>query len=322
MVSEIMSTVRTRWIAAIVLAGFSITLQAEPTSAGPVAPDTPLVKDSTLTLTEADYRQALLGVPARQRPGIERDANTLREFLLELYVERRLAQEAQRLGLLDQPDIQAKLEMARRKVLVNAVVDQFKAGLKPPDFTDLAHEYYLTHRKDYIQPERIRAAHILLSMKCACEDPKGEKRKQAETILAELRGGANFAELAQKYSEDAATAQRGGAMEPLITRGMLVKPFEDAAFALPEPGALSGVVETQYGYHIIRLLERQPETILPFESVKGRIIEKLAGEFQAINYKEFTAQFFPNMDHFNQPAIDALLKPAPAPAAPPSPPAQ
>lgn len=273
-----------------------------------VAPDRVLVKGPELTLTVADYLQALLGVPPEARSQIERDSTNLREFLRQLYGEQRIAQEAQQLGLLNKPEVQAVLAAARRQVLVNVVIDQFKAGLKLPDFTELAREYYLTHRQEFTQPEQIRVAHILLRAQCPCEDEDGKKRKQAVTLLAELRQGADFATLAAEYSDDRVTAKQGGQMSPWLKRGVLVPPFEEAAFALSEPGALSEVVKTIYGYHLIKLLARQPERVLPFEQVQSRIVEKLAGQYRLYMQKEYESQFLPTMDQFNQTTFDILLK--------------
>ncbi len=324
-----MMNVLIRLIATAILVIAATTVRAEQTALGGLLPpETPLVKDSELTITVADYQKALLGLPPKQRSGIEHDLTTLQEFLLELYTEERLVREAERLKIPDQPDIQAQLQMAQRKVLVSAVVDQFKAGLKQPDFTDLAQEYYQTHRKEFTRPEQLEVAHILINAPlCPCEDPNGEKRKRAEALLAELRGGADFSELARKNSDDKASARQGGILPKLVTRGTLVKPFEDVAFAL-QPGELSGVVETQYGYHIIKLISRQPETVPPFEQVKARILEKLTKDFQDTNHKEYVVRFYPKPDAFNLGMINALtggagalgVPNAPPPSPPPLPP--
>lgn len=332
-----MTNILIRFVAAAVLVIAATAVRAEQMSVlgGLLPPETPLVKDAELTITVADYQKALLGLPSKQRAGIERDLVTLQEFLLELYTEERLAREAQRLGLLDQPEIQAQVRMAQRKILVSAVVDQFKTGLKQPDFTELAQEYYQTHRQEFTRPEQLQVAHILIKApQCPCEDPNGEKRKQAEALLAELRGGADFGELARQNSDDKTSARQGGILPQLVTRGRLVKPFEDAAFAL-EPGALSDVVETQYGYHIVKLISRQPETVQPFEQVKARIIEKLAKDFQDTSHKEYVVRFYPKPDAFNLSILHALAPPGsgsappnmsppappPTPPAPPAPPA-
>lgn len=277
-------------------------------SAESVTLETPLVTGSDVVVTVADYRQALLALPQAQRRTVENDATRRLELLFELYTEQMLAHEARRRDLDKQPDVQAEIDRSSRKILVDAILKQERTEQAQPDFTALAEEYYQTHRKNYFQPERIRVAHILWSMKCDCEAADGSKRAQAETVLKELRTGADFAELARKYSDDKTSAiKAGGDLGQWITRGVLVKPFEEVAFALPEPGAISDVVKTEYGYHIIKLLAREPEGIQPFEQVKGSIIEKLSGIHQSSAHKAFVGQYYPTAEQFNKAAIDTML---------------
>ncbi len=293
-------------LAAVLLTALSGVRAEAPKPAEPVTvtPTTPLLRGPDLTLTVADYRQALLGQVPEHRREVDRDPTKRRELLLELYAERLLAREAQRRGLDQQPEIQAQLVQAQRKILVNAIVQQQRAALNLPDFTALAEEYYLTHRQDYQHPERIQAAHILWKTQCACEE--GEKRAQAEATLKELRAGADFAELAKQRSDDTGSAVNGGNLGQWLARGTLVKPFEDAVFALPEPGALSEVVKTDYGYHIIKLIAREPAAIQPFEQVKDRIIEEQTKQYRATAHKTFVTPYHPKADQYDNAAIDAM----------------
>ncbi len=293
-------------VATVLLTMFSGVRAEAPKPAEPVkvTPETPLLRSPELTLTVADYQQALLGLLPEQRREIDQDPVKRRELLFELYAERRLAREAQQRRLDQQPEVQAQLAQAPRKILVNALIEQEKAALKLPDFTALAEEYYLTHRQDYQHPERIQAAHILWKTPCACEE--GEKRAQAEATLQELRAGADFAELAQQRSDDKGSAANGGNLGQWVTRGKLVKPFEDAVFALSEPGALSEVIKTDYGYHIIKLIAHEPAATLPFESVKDRIIEDQTKKYRATAHKAFVTLYHPQADQYDNAAINAM----------------
>ncbi len=93
-----------------------------------------------------------------------------------------------------------------------------------------------------------------------------------ESVLEEVKSGADFAVLAREHSEDPGSAQNGG--ELTVTRGQTVPPFEQAAFAL-EPGGLSSVIETRFGYHIIKLSEKIEGQLMSFEDVQPRIEQHL-----------------------------------------------
>jgi peptidyl-prolyl cis-trans isomerase D len=105
--------------------------------------------------------------------------------------------------------------------------------------------------------ETVDASHILFKVDDPSKD--AEVRAQAERVLKQIREGGNFAELAKKYSEDTASAPQGGDLGP-FTRGRMVKEFEDVAFSL-KPGEVSGLVRTQYGYHIIKVNSREVPTL-------------------------------------------------------------
>lgn len=122
------------------------------------------------------------------------------------------------------------------------------------------HEYYVTNQPRFAQPEQIDARHVLIKLAPdADEAAVMAARRQIEQILARAKSGADFAELARQHSQDT-SASRGGELG-FLPRGRLVKPFEDAAFAL-KPGEISGVVRTQYGFHIIKLQARRDARVV------------------------------------------------------------
>ena len=112
---------------------------------------------------------------------------------------------------------------------------------------------YNDNIEQYTTPEQVRASHILL--KTEGKDDAAVKAK-AEDVLKQAKAGADFAELAKKYSEDEASAKNGGDLD-YFGRGRMVPEFDQAAFAL-QPGQISDLVKTQYGYHIIKLTDKKP----------------------------------------------------------------
>jgi peptidyl-prolyl cis-trans isomerase D len=132
---------------------------------------------------------------------------------------------------------------------------------------------YEDNRPQYSTPEQVRASHILL--KTEGKDEAAVK-KQAEDLLAKIKGGADFAQLANKFSEDDASNKKGGDLD-FFGRGQMVPEFEQAAFAL-EPGQISDLVKSQYGFHIIKTTEKKAATTRPLEEVRAQIEDQLKWE--------------------------------------------
>jgi peptidyl-prolyl cis-trans isomerase D len=125
----------------------------------------------------------------------------------------------------------------------------------------------------YTTPEQVRASHILL--KTEGKDDAAVKAK-AEDVLKQARDGADFAELAKKYSEDDASAKNGGDLD-YFGRGRMVPEFDTAVFAM-QPGQISDLVKTQYGYHIIKLVDKKNATTRSLAEVRQQITDQLAYE--------------------------------------------
>jgi len=132
---------------------------------------------------------------------------------------------------------------------------------------------YETNKENFRVPERVRVRHILLKTTDKPQDAIPKIQAQAEDLLKQLRAGANFADLAKKHSEDTTTAVKGGDLG-WIVRGQTVKAFEDTAFSL-QPKQLSNVVKTEYGLHILEVLEKQEARLKPFEEVKEDLAKEI-----------------------------------------------
>ncbi len=115
--------------------------------------------------------------------------------------------------------------------------------------------------------------HILLMTQDKSEEEKEKIHTKMEQILKEAKAGKDFAELAEKYSEDPGSKDKGGLYEH-FPRGQMVKPFEEAAFNIPV-GSISDIVTTQYGYHIIKVIDRTQDP-RPYEEAKKEIHSQLA----------------------------------------------
>jgi peptidyl-prolyl cis-trans isomerase D len=134
--------------------------------------------------------------------------------------------------------------------------------------------YYDQNIDQFSTPEQVKASHVLIKVGEGKDDAAA--KKQAEEVLAQARAGTDFAELAKKYSQDESNAKNGGDLG-FFGRGAMVKEFEDAAFSM-QPGQMSGVVKTQFGYHVIKVTDKKAAETRPFEQVKPQIEDQLKWE--------------------------------------------
>jgi peptidyl-prolyl cis-trans isomerase C len=126
-------------------------------------------------------------------------------------------------------------------------------------------DYYNANQKYFNQPEKIRAGHILIIVDPAAEkSQKDSAFKKIEDIYQKIKAGEDFGLLAKKYSQCPSSAKEGDL--GFFQRGQMVKPFEDVAFSL-KPGEVSGIVTTQFGYHIIKTTEKKTS----YEDAKSQI---------------------------------------------------
>jgi peptidyl-prolyl cis-trans isomerase C len=136
--------------------------------------------------------------------------------------------------------------------------------------------YYDSHPDSFRKPEQVRASHILIKVDPkADESQKAAARKKLEEIRRRLLKGEDFVTLAREFSEGPSKV-KGGDLG-YFGRGQMVKPFEDAAFAL-EIGELSDVVETRFGYHLIKVTGKNPETTVAYADIKERLQKYLKDE--------------------------------------------
>jgi len=133
-------------------------------------------------------------------------------------------------------------------------------------------EFYDANLDKMTMPEQVRARHILIAFKSDDDDARQAAQEKITTVQAEIETGANFAVLAMERSEGP-SATKGGDLG-FFGRGQMVPPFEEAAFAL-QPGEISDVVETQFGFHIIKVEERREGRTVPVEEAAERILPYL-----------------------------------------------
>ena len=206
-------------------------------------------------------------LPPRAQEQILSQPQSVARFAQSLLVRRELARRAEASGLPDDPKVAATLRAARERALADAALDQAEGA--PPEratLERLARNEYDAAPEKFDTPEQIRVRHILVAAK-SCEPEARARELRAKAV----QPGADFAALARENSDDPGSAARGGDLG-LFARGKMAPAFESAAFALKEPGEISDVVKTEFGYHVIRLEERTAAARQPFDAVRESLV--------------------------------------------------
>lgn len=228
-----------------------------------------------VVITERDLENDLLLLKDSSQAEVLRDPRNVEEVALRIYSRKFLANEAEKLGLTKTPKVLAALERARQRALADAAVER-REGAAPSQeaIEKLALTRYKTQPEKYLMPEERRVRHILIKY----------STPEAFSLIKSLRdrvlGGESFESLARQYSDDPGSKSRGGELE-LIRPGETVPAFERAAYLLAKPGEVSELIESQYGYHVIQLIERLPRKRQTFEEVRDSIKAEVIASLEA-----------------------------------------
>ena len=169
---------------------------------------------------------------------------------------------------IDQLKSDARQDMAVQKMIDAEIAP--KVAVKPEQLTD----FYTKNPDQFKQPERVRASHILIGVpRGADAAAKAQAKAKAEQVLKDVKAGKDFAALAKEHSQDPGSAVNGGDLG-FFQQGQMVGPFNDAAFSLA-PGAISDLVETEFGFHIIKVAEKQASRTVPLDEVRPQLEQYL-----------------------------------------------
>ncbi len=245
---------------------------AAPEHLAPTSPAAAIIGGTTIY--EADIDAAIQALPESMH--VQRNDPQFRTRVLHVLLRRQaLKQQAIALHLDGDPLIHRRIEKARNDILIESL-QQWKTH-RIPDPDDAAIEaYYQSHLAEFTIPEQVHARHILLG-----------NDKQAKEVLRSLRKGKDFATLAAEFSRDDGTKARGGDLN-WFPRGVMVKTFEDAVFALKKPGDISRPVKTRNGWHIIELIGKRPSSRQSLGEAKADITAILKQQALSAWIKELT----------------------------------
>ena len=232
-----------------------------------------IAKWGTKIITKADLEKRLRLLPPAERQQYESNSSEKKALIESLVNMQMLAAEARAQKLDKRPDVILTIEDIANSVLVQEYIKAKIETVKKPSDVEVE-TYYKAHKAEYVQPGQVKAQHILLATKSDSkpEDVAAVKTK-AEDICKEIKAGADFAALATKYSDDPGSKAQGGDLG-FFNKEQMVPEFSAAAFALKK-GEVSGPVKTEYGYHIIKVIDIKPEIQMELKDVSDGISTKV-----------------------------------------------
>ena len=264
------------WVTGTVLC---LILAATATSTGEEKPseDTlAVVNGSVITQADLDVEMAEFQQRLSKMGRLLNDSQFLgmKKRFLENLVERELLyQESQKEEIeVDEAALEIQLRALEKKYRRTVAVQEF-IDKKFAVTEEEMRAYYESDPRISMQPAQVQASHILIKMNPAAdESQEKEARRKIEEIQNRLNAGEDFASLAGQFSECPSGA-KGGELG-YLGQGRMPKPFEEAAFTL-EPGETSEIVKTPFGYHLIKVLDKKPESTVAYEQVSEEIEQRL-----------------------------------------------
>ena len=227
-------------------------------------------------ITREDVVAVLKSATSEQKRNLGESDSAADSLVKEMLLRRVLAAQARKEGFERDPATAARIVLAGERTLSDLYFEKVElAAIDEKKVERIAREEYLAHPERF-RKEELRARHILVREVASRGD---DARTIAEALLARVKAGEAFDEPAHKNSDDTGSAAKGGDLG-WLPKGKTVKEFEEALFALKKPGDVSGIISTQFGYHIIRLEEAKPVVTLPYEEVKAQLIERVKADLR------------------------------------------
>ena len=239
-------------------------------------------------ITVADFNKILTYYDAEQRAMIEKNPQAKPTILWQTVQGMVIAGLAREKGFDKRPEIKGQLEMITNNFLAfqylqKEVISKVKVTEKD------AKAYYDKNPDLFKSPEQVKARHILIQVpKEASDEEKKKQKEKADEVLKKVKTGEDFTKLAAETSDDPGTKSKGGELG-FFSKGSMVPAFEQVAFSL-KPGEVSELVETEFGFHVIKVDEKKEAVSEPFETIKEKVTKQVLREKQEAKVTEFVEQ--------------------------------
>jgi parvulin-like peptidyl-prolyl isomerase len=227
-----------------------------------------------VSVTTEDFDAELLRMPPELRTDFRTDPKRVAKVVENILVTRALATGAKANGIDRDAEAMREIQISAEKILARRERERIEASIQVPDLGKRAEELYKTNRDRYAVQPTYRTQHILVSLRCRSKDEGLARVTQARK---EIVAGLGFEEAVARYSDDPSAAKNKGDIGPM-TIDKVAAEYGEVMQKL-KPGEISQPVQTQFGWHIIKLIDSTPRVPYRFEEVRESIIAELRNEY-------------------------------------------
>ncbi len=252
---------------ALMTAAFATaTFAAAPVN---LPPNTPLIADGKVVVDSTDFEGNMLRIPEDKRDEVRMSRERVASIVSNMFIARSLATRAREAGLDKDPAVQKRLQQIQDGFLADLYVQKVEKEISTPNLEQRARELYKAEQAKYVTKEEVHVQHILVNLAGRTRETALERaRKAAE----EARAGEDFLAVATRYSDDPDKRNNGGDLG-FNSPTSFVEPVRKAIGNMKSKGEIAGPVESEFGFHVLKFVDRKPAKPIPYEAVSKRIIE-------------------------------------------------
>lgn len=251
----------------------------------PAEEDVVIAKIGDKKIMMSDLKRMISYYDAEKQKILEQQPQFKATILQRIVQGMVLSKIARDSGFDKRPDIKEQIELMSNDLLASQYLLKEVVGKINVTEEDMS-IYYKAHQDEFRTPEMVRARHILIKVdKSASEDDKRKAREKAEDILKKVKAGEDFAKLASEFSDDPGSKNKGGDLG-FFPKGRMVPDFEKVAFSM-KPGEVSDIIETPFGFHIIKVEEKKESILEPYEKIKDKVKERVFNDFRKAKVDEY-----------------------------------
>ena len=236
--------------------------------AAPPPPDAPLIEDKGIKVDALDFEANLMRIPDARRADFRTSYDRVAGVVDSVFVTRSFAGKARSRGLDKDPMVQRRLQLAQEEILADAYLRTVQKEALAVNLEQRARELYLADKAKFVTPEAVYVQHILIGLNGRTREMA---RARADEAYAKAKAGEDFLALAAIYSDDPEKSLNKGDLG-FNPPAKFVAPLRDQIAKMSRKGEVSVPVETDYGYHIVRFIQRTPAEALPFEAVHKQLV--------------------------------------------------